>query len=216
MDRTNPLISLAEVALFYGIALLVIWGGKDALHIPALVIAVLLVGICVSSNKFHGDTKERIGFSPDEFWPSLKMISLLAVPLMIPLYVYGWKNRLYWGWDLWFGFLGYPVWGFAQEYALLGFVGNRLEDGLPGRRWLVPWINGFLFAMAHLPNPVLMTVTFISGVLFTHVFFKHRQLLSLALIHALFGIGISLAFSPVYGIMSVGPGYIRRIGQLPY
>ena len=76
---------------------------------------------------------------------------------------------------------------------------------------LVPWINGFLFSMAHLPNPLLMTVTFVSGVLFTYVFLKERQIIPLALVHAIVGVLLSLNFGSIKAIMSVGPGYTTRL-----
>lgn len=206
-----------EVFLFYSVVLIVIWGGRK-LRPPAPVIALVVIGICIFSNLYHNDTKERIGLEWKNFWPNMKLILVFSAPLLIPLLGMAWINRYSGLWDNWFIFLGYPVWAFAQEYTLLGFIGNRLEDVLPNNPLLVPWINGFLFGMAHLPNPVLMTLTFIAGVIFTYVFFRHRQLLPIALVHALFGVGISLAFGAINGIMSVGPGYIARIGTLrmPY
>lgn len=210
----NQIISWSEVALFYGLAQFVIWAGGKW-RPSALLIAVMLLIICVASNKFHRDTAQRIGLTLENFWPAMRLLLPWALPVLAALLIYGWSKRYAMEWNLWFVFLGYPIWGFAQEYTLLGFVANRLEDGLPEKQGLVPWLNGFLFSLAHLPNPVLMLATFISGVLFTSVFFRRRNLLAPALIHALVGVAISLAFADIHGIMSVGPGYSRRLGTLP-
>lgn len=208
------LLSAIEVAAFYTLALVTIWGGARIR--PSIVpMALLLVGVCVASNVLHGDGRRRIGFSASEFWPCARAVAIVSVPLLVPLSYFAWKNRFWAPWNSVFAVAGYPVWSFAQEYAVLGFVTNRLEDALGEASPLIPWINGFLFSFAHLPNPVLMSVTFVSGVLFTAIFRRHRHLLPIAFAHAAFGLGISLALSTVNGVMSVGPGYHLRVGNPP-
>lgn len=206
--------SLAEVTAFYSLVLFVIWGGH-ARRPSSIVIVLFLLGICLSSNILHKDSWERIGLSAQQFWPNLKLTLKFCTPFIVGLWLYAWPHRYEGLWNSWFSFLGYPFWAFVQEYTLLGFVANRLDDGI-GRPQLVSWINGFLFGMAHLPNPVLMCVTFFSGVLFTHIFFRHRHLVPLSLVHAIFGVGISVGLGWINGVMSVGPGYYLRIGTLPY
>ena len=206
-------VSLAEVALFYAFVLSVIWfGGR--FRPTVLLAALIVIALCVLSNRWHGDTLERVGLSWKGFWPSLKEAGAVALPFLAPLYWMAFRRGFEGDWNVWFSVLGYPFWGFAQEYALLGFIANRLEDGFATRRRMVPWISGALFSAVHFPNPVLMALTFLSGVIFTIVFFRHRNLAALALIHALVGIGITFAFGDIQGIMSIGPGYESRIGTL--
>src|SRR5262245_1729153 len=120
----NPWISLAEVFFFYTGILFVMWGG-EAWRPTILVAAFILVCICFLSNKYHGDTKERIGLSVGNTGKSLKLLLPWALPLLLVLFAMGWKNRYDTDWDLWFSWIGYPIWGFAQEYVLLGFLANR-------------------------------------------------------------------------------------------
>ena len=207
----NPVVSLVEVGVFYLLVHLVIWGSK-VIPIPVLLVAIILVGICVGSNQYHQDSVERIGLSSKNFWPTSKLILPIAIPLALFVLFFAWGKEVRGGWNMWFSLLGYPLWGFAQEYALLGFVANRLQDAFPKHESLIPWLNGFLFGLAHVPNPLLMPVTFAAGVLFTKIFFKGRHLIPLALTHALFGILLSLATSHMVGMMSVGPAYISRRG----
>lgn len=204
-------VSIAEIAAFYGLAMFVIWEG-GRFRPTILIVAIIMVAVCVGSNFFHGDSLKRIGFSSSEFFPCLGWATLVVTPVIIPLAILAMKNRFYWPWDLAWAVAGYPIWGFAQEFALLGFVNNRLEDALPGHEALIPWINGFLFAMAHLPNPLLMMFTFAAGAGFTAIFRRHPHLVPLALAHAAVGTAISLAFANVNGVMSVGPGYGARLG----
>ncbi len=204
-------LALVEVTLFYALALFVIWAGGKHRPTIAIVIAAML-GLCLLSNRIHGDSWERIGFAKKNFWPNLRWSFAVGVPLLIPLVIIAARKEYQGEWNLLFMMLVYPIWGFVQEYALLGFVANRLEDGLPDHKRMIPWNNGFLFAMAHLPNPALICVTFVAGTLFTAIYFKHRHLIPLALVHAAFGIAINLAFGHIRGIMSVGPGYWARVG----
>jgi membrane protease YdiL (CAAX protease family) len=206
-------VSLLEVALFYALAEWIIWFG-GAYRPTILVVAILIIVLCVASNRLHGDTRERIGLGRGTFWPTMKMALPITLPFTIPLVLIILQRQNFATWNWKFSFFGYPIWGFAQEYTLLGFIANRLEDGLPDHKSLVPWINGLLFSLAHAPNPVLMTVTFVSGVLFTALFFRRRNLIAYALLHAVFGILISVAFGRLYGIMSVGTSYTRRMGNV--
>lgn len=216
--RGNRWVALIEVAAFYSLALAVIWGGEGR-RPTLLVLAALAVALCVFSNRWHKDSAARLGLTANQFFPALKRLAIVAVPLAIPLYAMAAMKGFQGDWNLWFSVLGYPVWGFAQQYVLLAFMANRLEEGFSsdGKSRnisvrLVPWVNGFLFAAIHYPNPILMTATAIAGVLFTSVFLRHRNLYAPALIHALFGVGLSFAFGDIYGSMTVGPGYFYRVG----
>jgi len=206
---SKPKLALLEVGIFYLLAELIIWG-SIWFRPPVLILAAIMVSLCIWSNRYHKDSQERIGLDQKHFWPALKFLLPIIVPLVVVLIFFGWGKEMRGGWNIWFAILGYPIWGFAQEYALLGFVANRLEDGLPKHQKWIPLISGILFSAAHLPNPVLTIVTFISGTLFTFVFFRHRNLLALALVHALFGILLSWVTSDVEALMTVGPGYLNR------
>jgi len=157
----------------------------------------------------HRDSLERIGLASANFKPAFALATKICIPFLVPAYAIVAYRGFRGEWNLWFSFLGYPIWAFVQEYALLGFVANRLEEAISSRAW-IPWLNGLLFASAHLPNPVLTIATFISGTLFTALFFKRRHLVPAAVFHALFGVAICMAFNNFPGIMSVGPGYLRR------
>jgi membrane protease YdiL (CAAX protease family) len=206
-------VSIGEVALFYALAEWIIWFG-GSLRPTILVLAAIMLAVCVASSRFHGDSRQRIGLDKESFWPTVRLAYPIALPFVLPLVYVITQRGSFATWDWRFSFFGYPIWGFAQEYALLGFLANRLDDGLNGRRNIIPWINGFLFALAHAPNPMLMTATFVSGTLFTALFFRRRNLWAYALLHAVFGILINLSFGHIHGIMSVGTSYSRRIGNV--
>ncbi len=66
-----------------------------------------------------------------------------------------------------------------------------------------------LFALAHLPNPILTPATLIWGVAAGSLFLRYRNLYTLALAHAIFGICIATTIpGPVTHHMKVGLGYL--------
>ncbi|MFN0118287.1 MAG: type II CAAX prenyl endopeptidase Rce1 family protein [Elusimicrobiota bacterium] len=208
-------IGLFEVGLFYFLVHWVIWkGGKYRPTI--LVISILIILICLISNYFHSDSREKIGFSLNSFWPNFRDVGPAGILISLPFFAISWGKELPVGWNIWFALIGYPIWAFAQEYVLLSFIGNRLSDSLPHQKNLIPWINGMLFSLTHFPNPILMTATFIGGIVFTWAFLRNRNLISISLIHGLIGVAISLGCADIPGAMSVGPGYLKRVGKTPH
>lgn len=208
--RMKKNLGLIEVGIFYLLCQLVIWGTL-LWRPPILLAAVLIVGICVGSNRYHHDSLEKIGLTAKNFWPALKWGGLAGLPLAFVLLFFAWGKRPQAGWNFWFAVFGYPVWGLAQQYALLGFIANRLEESIP--RNAVPWVAAVLFCSVHLPNPLLMGVTFAAGLIFTWIYLSYRNLYAFAVLHAVFGVLLSFATGGVEGWMTVGPGYVERMGR---
>jgi membrane protease YdiL (CAAX protease family) len=66
-----------------------------------------------------------------------------------------------------------------------------------------------LFALAHLPNPILTPVTLIWGFAACLIFLRYRNLYPLGMAHAIFGITIAITVpGPVVHNMRVGLGYL--------
>jgi membrane protease YdiL (CAAX protease family) len=66
-----------------------------------------------------------------------------------------------------------------------------------------------LFAIAHLPNPVLMPVTLIGGLIVCEIYRRTRSLVPLGIVHWM--IGVAIALSVPEGLlhrMRVGMGYL--------
>ena len=111
------------------------------------------------------------------------------------------------GWLMTFG--GYTVWSFVQQFLLQGYFLFRLVRLLPRREWAAIAAAG-MFALAHLPNPILTPVTFIWGLVACLVFLRCRNVFPLALAHALLGITVAITIpGPVVRNMRVGLGYLR-------
>jgi membrane protease YdiL (CAAX protease family) len=208
-------LGFLEVLGFYGTAFIAIWGGQRLPWRPPVLLAgVLIVGICVLSNRRHGDTRERLGLDPRWLKPCAKTTAWVAGPFLIVLLAIALGGPSPTPRQFLFWLLGYPLWAFAQEYALLAFSGNRLSDSFGDRPWTVAIVNGLLFSLVHAPNPILMTACLISGALFTRIFLRTPHLFPLALAHGWGGFLLSWIYLMKYNAMMIGPAYLKHAATL--
>src|ERR1700722_10741627 len=106
-------------------------------------------------------------------------------------------------------FWGYTVWSFFQQFLLQDFVMRRLLKLKNDRRVAVIGAAA-LFALAHLPNPVLTVMTLVWGVGSCLVFLRYRNLFTLGMAHAILGICVAVTLpASVQHNMRVGLGYLR-------
>jgi membrane protease YdiL (CAAX protease family) len=99
---------------------------------------------------------------------------------------------------------------------LQGFFLLRLLRLTPGPRSAAFAAAG-LFALAHLPNPVLAPLTLVWGFASCLVFLRYRNLYPLAIAHAIFGITIAITVpGPIVRNMRVGLGYLRYGHRHPH
>jgi len=106
---------------------------------------------------------------------------------------------------------GYCVWALFQQYLLNGYFVNRLEASFRTRhQFLVAPMAGAMFAAAHLPNTLLMSVTLVGGTVAAAAYQRHRNLFFLAFAHAVIGTMIWFAVpDTVSHHLRVGPGMVR-------
>jgi len=113
-------------------------------------------------------------------------------------------------WMLTFG--GYTVWSFVQQFLLQGYFLFRFLRLLPRREWAAVAAAG-IFALGHVPNPILTSVTLVWGLVACFVFLRCRNLYPLMMAHAILGITVSITVpGPVIHNMRVGIGYLTYRG----
>ena len=102
----------------------------------------------------------------------------------------------------------YSLWAFIQQFLLQGFFLLRLMQ-ITSAPKLAAFIAAGLFALAHLPNPILTVTTVVWGFAACLVFLRYRSLYPLAIAHAIFGITLAITIpGPVIRNMRVGLGYM--------
>ncbi|GGH07314.1 hypothetical protein GCM10011586_24490 [Silvibacterium dinghuense] len=110
-----------------------------------------------------------------------------------------------------FRFAGYLLWAFVQQFLLQNYFLARLRRIVPARYAAAPAVlAALLFALAHLPNPLLTTLTLAWGWVSCILFLRYRNLYTLGLAHAILGITIALTVpNHVHHHMRAGLGYLH-------
>lgn len=169
--------------------------------------AVILLAFIIATFFVHRDRLQDLGLGPRGFVAGIRV---LALPTLIIAAVLLFRlpphfltiGRLV-------GLGKYFAWCLLQEFALQSFFANRLLLVLKSEN-RAAWVNAGLFATVHLPNPVLVPVTFLGGYILTRVFFSTRNLVPLAMSQAIIGSLLSVALPVAWHHgLRVGPGYYR-------
>jgi len=101
----------------------------------------------------------------------------------------------------------YLVWALVQEFILQSFFFTRCEE-LFGSHAAV-WIAATLFAVAHLPSPILTTFTLVAALFFCEMFRRYRSIYAIGMVHGLLGLTVSLTMpDSLLHHMRVGIGYL--------
>jgi hypothetical protein len=204
----RPVATVSEVLAVYAAVLLYIWRWQDAhpfLWIPLLA-AILF------SQWFCGETLDELGLTGREFWPCARasfpvLVAVIGGAVCYGLWVHYSAGRIA-SWHVWPSLGGYFVWCSFQQYLTQSYFHRRLMKVMQAPR-LRSLAIGFLFAGAHIPNPVLMAATLVGGIIFAEIYFHHPNIWPLAFVQAVAGFLIGLLTPPwiIHG-MRVGPGYL--------
>ena len=200
----------AEILGIVGLILTIIWVvkplGRPALDVWLRVLAgALLLGSPVA----HHDSRARLGLRFDTFAGAaarLSPMTLLAAAVAtgagyVLVSIDPPPNAAV---ELTY----YFVWAAAQQYALQAVILLRLED--MGLRAGSPVAASAIFSLVHAPNPGLMILTFLGGLLWCSTFRKYPNIPALALSHAVLAVVVvSTLPREVTGGFRIGPEYLR-------
>lgn len=195
--------TLAIVAVIFGY----MWVADPLIDVrgPWLALPVVVVlGLCIRHNMATRDW----GFSRHAFWPAMGWAIALTVPL---------------GAALWFighargtapvrsapllDFLYVLAWGGSQQFVLQTVVFRESQS--VARKGAV-LLAAAIFAALHLPNPFLVTVTFIGSLAWCGIYSRHPHIAPLALSHAAATVIILLSFDPaITGGLRTGWRYLQ-------
>ncbi len=213
--------ALLELAVAFVLILLVIWTPRPLQKFLWMVAAgTVATMMCLPFDGFNA-----LGMRRKNFFRSLWVVGAALATAAVALAVSGSLHTLdlpaagaadTGAWGTFSGnaklvmqtYWGYALWTFVQQFLLQGFFLLRLVRLLPDPKSAAFAAAG-LFALAHLPNPILTAVTLIWGFAACMLFLHYRNLHTLSMAHAIFGITIAITIpGPLIHNMRVGLGYV--------
>jgi membrane protease YdiL (CAAX protease family) len=197
-----------ELAVSYSLILLVIWTPNPFQRI--LYIAAVIVLAFILARSF--ESCDRLGLRRTNLarslWIAIAALVLAAVIILIAAHLHTLRTpptagafiARYWG---------YALWAFVQQILLQDVFLRRLLILLPSPR-AAALTAALIFALAHLPNPILTPITFVWGFLSCTLFLRYRNIIPLAIAHAALGITLAITIpSPLIRNMRVGLGFLH-------
>jgi hypothetical protein len=197
-----------ELAIAYALIMLVIWTPRPWQRLLWWIAAGAVVAI--SAVSFNG--LKPMGLRATNFFRSLWVpgaaLLLAGVASVIAMQLHTLHLppggpiafvRTYWAYALWAG---------VQQLLLQGFFLSRFL-GLRNGKMSAALLAASVFALAHLPSPILAPITFAWGFAACLLFLHYRNLYPLAIAHAILGVTIAITIpGPVDHNMRVGLGYL--------
>lgn len=204
--------ALLELALGYGLILLVLWTPRPWQR-PLYILAAVVVAAIL----WTGFTSaQSMGLRTTNFLRSLWIVAvaLLTSAASIALAIHFQTLHPVHGPVAFFKrYWGYALWSFVQQLLLQDFFLRRILRLIPSAG-LAAVTTAAIFSIAHLPSPVLTLVTFIMGLAACLLFLRYRNLYPLAIAHAILGITIAITLpNSIIRNMRVGLGYLTYTQQ---
>ncbi len=154
------------------------------------------VGLMAFSHRERGETLLDIGFRMDNFLASCRLLLLPTAVAVALIAATGWfaSHAIFAG-QFRARYTSLPLWALFQQYTLNGFINRRAQLAL-GKGIKSITLVAVVFALLHLPNPLLASLTFIGGLIWAGVYQRHPNLFALALSHTVLSMTLALTISP--------------------
>jgi len=194
-------LKLIEPLAFAGTVMICIWVFHGRMALPILLLAAWLV----ASWMIHGQTAATLGFSAASTRRCFLRWRYLFLVLSIIVAVTG-GRRLVSATTLWHA-CRYLIWCVVQQAVYQSMVFQPLRSAF-GRKIPAAILSAALFALVHLPNPVLVPATLVWGVCASLLFSGCPSVVALGGVQFLLSAaGVALLPATLHHGFRIGPGY---------
>jgi membrane protease YdiL (CAAX protease family) len=189
----------------FGVILLYVWILEPRL--PGALVSVP-VALVIAAGLWKALRTHEWGLAPRAVVPATGATALFTLPMVAVLLAWGAVLGTLHDRDDFLGNLaGLVVWGAAQQWILQTVV-LREAQGTTSRRAGVI-VAATLFAVLHLPNPFLATVTFIGALGWCAIYDRYPNIVPLGFSHAIATLAILYAFDDrITGRLRIGYSYL--------
>jgi membrane protease YdiL (CAAX protease family) len=196
LARGLALWEIISVATSCLIAEWVVLGFAGRNNLIIAIPVLLALGLMAFSHRERGESLRDIGFRVDNFLESCRLLLLPTAAAVLVIFTIGWLvNHSVFVGHFRARYLSLPLWALFQQYVLNGFINRRAQLAF-GRGPKSIGLVALIFAVLHLPNPLLSVVTMIGGLIWAAVYQRRPNLFALALSHAVMAIALALILSP--------------------
>jgi len=209
LEKIHPRIKAAlEIVLGILILFIFLWcvypEYKSWKH---LVFLLMLLGLLIYSKQSRSESWKNLGFRLDTWAPSFKKLLIITLPLITILTVI-WSQaftinlKFYKQSEFWIKLSTYPFWALIQQYIALAFFFRRLRDVFSPHHFTAIFVSAVLFSVAHLPNQPLVIFSFFGGLMWSWIYHRYNNLVTIIFFHAIIGTFLSAILMINF---SVGP-----------
>lgn len=179
-------------------------------RLTALAALAAVLALCAWSHRRQGSSW---GFRAEALGPAARRAAMLTLPAVALILGAGMGlGSLHTPGHLAPRFAVLVLWALLQQFILQTVILREAKSALPRQAALLTAAG--LFALVHLPNPLLTPVTFVAALGWCWVYDRYPHLLPIALSHAVASLALAAAFDPaVTGGMRVGYGYFLHHGS---
>jgi hypothetical protein len=199
---------LLELAVGYGLIMATIWTANPAQR----VLYWLAFAWIVATSWARRDGWTALGLGRKGLLQSLWVVGAALVLSAGAICIAGRTHtlhRLHGPTPIFLHGWGYIVWSIMQQFLLQSYFLLRLLRLLPGKAAPILAATG-IFALAHLPNPILTPITLVWGAVSCVLFLRYRNIYTLGLAHGIMGLCVAVTVpNSLHHHMRVGLGYLR-------
>ena len=197
-----------ELSVVFTLIIVALWTPNPVRSIAGWIALGLIVLASWRSGQDAAALGLRLAGLRQSLWVVGSALAGAAIVVLI-----GWRmhtlHPVLRGLPAWWGFWAYMFWALLQQFILQDFFLLRLLRLMPSKIAAIA-TAALLFAVVHIPNPLLMILTLAWGAAACVLFLRYRNLYTLGLAHGLLGLCLAIGVpNPVHHQMRVGLGYLR-------